>query len=220
MFKKEWQKTLIIVGVLLLFILIILTAYHFVKEPEDVNIVEPTQEPEKPTEVFQNFTDLSESDIKEMAEEKRIQLQAYLAVVPTYKVSEAFEGYSPEDDEVYMGIGQSFLDGLHDLITDDFFNQIMDQLEMGEVPPTVGAIEPIYIARVDLFDKYYLASAISQQDYNQEVLILKEANDIRINMVENLRYCNEENPDICIRDDFYDYVLKKENEEYKIDKIR
>lgn len=220
MFRKEWQKVLVIIGIAVLFGLIILTAYHFVREPENVNIDMPQENPEKPTESFQNNSSLDEAYIREMAEEKRVQLRDYLETFSTYNVSEAFDDYTVEDDEIYMGLGESYLNGLHDLVTDEFYDSIFSELTEGSVKATVALPEKIYVAKKDIFDIYYLSSAISLESYNQEELVLKKATDGKIEMVERLKYCREDMNDVCMRDDEYPYVLELVEGDYKIAKIR
>lgn len=220
MFRKEWQKVLVIIGIAVLFGLIILTAYHFVREPENVNIDMPQENPEKPTESFQNNSSLDEAYIREMAEEKRVQLRDYLETFSTYNVSEAFDDYTLEDDEIYMGLGESYLNGLHDLVTDELYDSIFSELTEGSVKATVALPEKIYVARKDIFDIYYLSSAISLESYNQEELVLKKATDDKIEMVERLKYCREDMNDVCMRDDEYPYVLELVEGDYKIAKIR
>ncbi len=220
MFRKEWQKVLVIIGIAVLFGLIILTAYHFVREPENVNIDMPQENPEKPTESFQNNSSLDEAYIREMAEEKRVQLRDYLETFSTYKVSEAFDDYTVEDDEIYMGLGESYLNGLHDLVTDELYDSIFSELTEGSVKATVALPEKIYVAKKDIFDIYYLSSAISLESYNQEELVLKKATDDKIEMVERLKYCREDMNDVCMRDDEYPYVLELVEGDYKIAKIR
>ena len=220
MFRKEWQKVLVIIGIAVLFGLIILTAYHFVREPEVVNYEEDPVPVEKPTEKFENLSSLSEEDISSMAEDKRIELRDYLKYIPAFTVSEAFEGYTVEDDEEYMGLGVSYLEGLHELVTDEFYNSIFEQLETGNAKSTVALPEEIYIAKSDIFDEYLNKSAISNGNYNQEELILKRATDDRIEMVENLKYCREDYFDVCMRNDSYSYVLEFERGDYRIAKIR
>ncbi|MBR1818419.1 MAG: hypothetical protein IJ772_06160 [Bacilli bacterium] len=220
MFRKEWQKVVAIIGIVILFGMILLTAYHFVREPEVVNIEDTPASEEKPTQKFENLSSLSEEDISMMAEDKRIELRDYLASVPAYNVSEAFEGFTSEDDQEYMAIGSSYLEQLHELITDDFYNEIFEQLETGTMRPTVAVPEPLYIAKTNIFDSYLFKSAISLGEYNQEELILKKATDDQIDMVENLRYCREDAPDVCMRNDSYAYVLQYERGDYRISKIR
>ncbi len=220
MFNKEWQKTLAIVLIAVLFGLIILTAYHFVREPEVVDITDPGQVQETPTIQFENLSSMSESEIRDLAEMKRAELRNYLDTYPSYKVSEAFEGYSEEDDDSFEGIGKSYFDGFHQLVTDEFFNTVFANLQMGDLKPTVTVPEEIYIVPVDLFEDYYFHSAIAEEDYNQEELILKKATDDRIEMVEKLKYCREDLEDVCMRDDSYEYVLERVDGDFKIARIR
>lgn len=219
MFRKEWQKVLAGILIALLFGMILLTAYHFVREPEVVDIEDTTKKEEKPSVTFQNLSSMSEADIREMAEEKRVELQSYLGSYPSYKVSEAFKDYTEEDDLEYMGIGEDYLNGLHKLITDDFYNEIFSKLQLADVKDNVTIAEKVYVAPINLFDEYYFSSAISQSDYNQEELILKKATDDKIEMTENLKYCREDLEDVCMRNDFYDYVLDRVENEFKIAKI-
>ena len=220
MFKKEWQKVLVMIVIAVLFGLVVLTAYQFVKEPENVDIDVPSNEVEKPTVTFQNLSSLTEAEILELAEDKREELRSYFASVPAYYVSEVFDGFTSEDDETYMGLGSNFLDGLHLLITDEFYDEIMEQLETGTKKEGIALKEEVYIAKDDIFDDYFFRSAITLDNYNQEELILKKATDDRIDMIENIKYCREDMKDICMRDDKYDYVLEKVGNEYKIAKIR
>ena len=100
------------------------------------------------------------------------------------------------------------------------YDSIFSELTEGSVKATVALPEKIYVAKKDIFDIYYLSSAISLESYNQEELVLKKATDDKIEMVERLKYCREDMNDVCMRDDEYPYVLELVEGDYKIAKIR
>jgi len=69
------------------------------------------------------------------------------------------------------------------------------------------------MARKDIFDEAYTTSAISLLDVSEELLSLKYATDEKIEAVENIKLCEE---DTCKRDEFYYFVLVKEEDNWKI----
>ena len=85
--KDKWKKTLIAVGIIVLFILIILTVFAFQHESEEVIIDDRSPEVEEEI-VFENNSDYTEEEIRDITENLRESLRDLLSNIEYYKISE------------------------------------------------------------------------------------------------------------------------------------
>ena len=105
--KDNWKKTFIAIVMVVLFALIILTVFQFQQESEDVTIDERNPVTEEEI-VFENNSDYTEEEVRTTTENLRQSLKSLLTNVEYYKISEINSTYTPEDDEKYMVIPESF----------------------------------------------------------------------------------------------------------------
>lgn len=214
--KKEWQKLMFGVIIAVLFGLILVTILSFTKNPE--NIVIEDNPIKKEEIVFQNNSSMSEKDIRDLLEAKREEFTAFINNIEYYKISEVGEKYTIEDDEKYLVLKETTLTELRNLVTEEFYTTYWDKLTEIVPKATIQLSGRIYEGPIDLFDELYSKSAIAQTNVSEEILILKSATDEEIVAIENIKLCGEDS-DICTRDDKYNYVLKKENDIWKINKL-
>ena len=79
MLKREWKKITIGLFLVFLFILVALTIFNFQKESEDIFEDYTNNPPEEI--VFQNSSDMTEQEIREIVEEKRSILKNFLKML-------------------------------------------------------------------------------------------------------------------------------------------
>ena len=214
--KDNWKKALIALGIILLFILIILTIFQFQHESEEVTIDErnPAKEEEL---VFENNSDYTEEEIRTTTENLRQALKDLLTNIEYYKISEISSLYTIEDDEKYMVLPETFFTNFRELATEEFYGTYWNQATPIVPDKDLAMMETLYQVPISIFDEIYSHSAIAVNDVNQEELILKNATNERIEASEKIMICDEET--ICARDDEYKLVLEKEEKTWKIAQI-
>lgn len=212
--KKKILTIAIAIVAIILLALVIMTTFNFQKEKTNV-FEDLTNEPEKET-VFSNSSDMSEQDIRLLVEEKRITLKNIIENVKYYTLSEISSNYSKTDDEEYIGIDDNFLNDLSKLLTSELMDEIRNTLTMVEIDSNVLLETTVYKCSKTLFDNLSYDSAIAFNDVNDEQLILKSATNEKIEAIEKIKLCDEENPDVCERESEYELILVKENNEWKI----
>lgn len=214
--KKEWQKIGLGIVIAVLFGLILVTILSFTKNPENI-IIEDN--PIKKDEIeFQNNSSMSEKDLRELLEMKREEFTTFIKNIEYYKISEVGQNYTTEDNEKHLVLGENTLTELRNLVTEEFYSIYWDQLNEIVPKATIKLSTRIYEGPITLFDELYSKSAIAQANVSEEILILKAATDEEIVAIVNIKLCEEES-DICLRDDKYNFILKKENGTWKIDKL-
>jgi len=211
--KKEWLNIGCILSVAILFILILLTAFNFTKEKENIFIDTPDQEVEHN---FINNSSMSEQEIRLLVENKREELKQLLANIEYYKISEVAEGYQQSDDENYIVIKESFLNTFKSYVTEDFYQLYYNELTEITKRQDVLIEEKLFSGPSTLFDTLYVESAIAMKDVNEEILILVKANDQRIEAKENIRLCQENDNKNCSRDSKYSLVLEYIDDDWVI----
>ena len=87
--KRDWKRIGIVVGVIALFILILLSVFHLEHESEEVIIDDrnPQTEPEEEI-VFENNSDYTEEEIRDITENLRSSLKDLLTNIEYYKISD------------------------------------------------------------------------------------------------------------------------------------
>lgn len=213
--KRDWKRIGIVVGVIALFILILLSVFHLEHESEEVIIDDrnPQTEPEEEI-VFENNSDYTEEEIRDITENLRSSLKDLLTNIEYYKISDINGAYTTEDDENYMVLPETFFTSLRGLITEDFYLNYWN-LAIPITPDKDLAIEEnLYQVPMSIFDEAYSHSAIAINDVNTEELVLKNATNDRIEASEKIKICDEEG--ICARDDEYPLVLEQEENTWKI----
>ena len=214
--KENWKKALIVLGVVVLFILIILVVFQFQHESENVTIDDRNPETEEVV-VFENNSDYTEEEIRTTTENLRQALKDLLTNVEYYKISEINSTYTPEDDEKYMVIPETFFVRLQELVTEELYLTYWNKATPITKDEDLAIEDNLYQVPISIFDETYSHSAIAVNDVNTEELILKSATNERIEASEKIKICNEE--DICARDDEYTLVLEIEENTWKIAQI-
>ena len=211
--KRKWIITGTALALIVLFGLIILTTFNFQSNREDVLEDLTTNEPEEI--IFQNSSDMSESDIRMLVEEKRITLKEFFENAKYYNISEISSEYTKEDDEDYIVVDEEFLNEFRMLVTEDVYGNYWDELI--EITPDSDVLlnSRVYRGPKNLFDSIASESAISLYNVNEEILILESATNDKIVAMENIKLCPEDT-EICSRNDFYRLILEKEEDTWKI----
>lgn len=210
--KKELKKMGIIVAVVSLLMLVSFSVITFQKSKENVNI--EVENKKKDEIIFNNQSDLDEKEIRLLVEEKRNNLKNFFKNAQYYSISEVAKGYSKEDDDTYIVIDEEFLNKLKSMVSLDIYGEYWK--EMKEVIPYENVLlkSRIYRAPKNLFDDLYLKSAIAMQEVSEELLLLKSATNNKIEAIENIRLCEE--VDFCKREEYYEFILEKEESEWII----
>ncbi len=211
MIKREWKKLVLILIVILALGFVSLRVIKFSQEKENITI---ESEPEETTEKFENTSDMSEEEIRNLVEEKREQLKEFFLNIQYYKPSEVAQNYTIEDDENLIVIDSKFWEDFQKLVTEEIIEQFKGSFELVEKQKDINIEEELYIGSKNTFEDILIESAITVVDVTEEQLVPVSATDTEIITYENIRYYNEEG--ICIRDDAYSFNLIKENEEWKI----
>lgn len=211
--KKDWIKLGLCGVVAVLLILVILSVISLEKTKENIDI--KFKNPIKEESVFLNESDMEEKEIRILIEEKRTKLKEIFKKANYYKISEVSNDHTKEDDEKYIVVEESFLNELKELLTIELYTNYWN--EFTEVTPKkdISIKNRIYRTRKDLFDEVYTKSAIALLEVNEELLTLKMATNEKIESLENIKFC-EENQEPCKRNEFYSFVLIKEENEWKI----
>ena len=73
--KKNWLKIGIVIGLVILFGVLLITVMSFRRDRENIDM--NLDDPEEETIVFQNNSSMTEQEIRELVEEKRIDLKNF-----------------------------------------------------------------------------------------------------------------------------------------------
>ncbi len=209
--KKEWKQLGMVLCVAALFIIVIVTVMNFTKTKEIIDLT-----PDHPTEKeeFQNTSTMSEQRIRELVEEKRMALKDFFHDAQYYNIGDVSKNHTSSDNEHYVVVDTNFLNQLRNLLTLSAYNFYFDEMSEIEISSDVSIAGPLYMVSRDLFDSIYVASAIPSYDVTEELLILESATDDKIEAKENIKLCDEN--DYCPRNDFYQLLLEKEDNVWKI----
>ena len=79
--KKNWLKIGIVIGLVILFGVLLITVMSFRRDRENIDM--NLDDPEEETIVFQNNSSMTEQEIRELVEEKRIDLKNFLKMLNT-----------------------------------------------------------------------------------------------------------------------------------------
>lgn len=221
--KDKWKKTLIAVGIIVLFILIILTVFAFQHESEEVIIDDRSPEVEEEI-VFENNSDYTEEEIRDITENLRESLRDLLSNIEYYKISEISSTYTTEEDKNYMVLPETFFTSLRGLVTEELYLIYWNQATPILPDEDLAIEETLYQVPMSIFDEVYSHSSIAlvnsqipEYAITQEELILRNATNERIEATEKIKWCNESN--ICVRDDEYPLVIEQEENTWKIAQI-
>ena len=214
MLRREWKKIAVALLLIVLFVLVALTIFKFQKESEDV-FEDYTNNPSEEI-VFQNSSDMSEQEIRQLVEEKRNTLKSFFENAKYYNISEVSSEYTKEDDEKYIVIDENFLNQFHTYVTDDVYGYYWDQLT--EITPDQDVLLTSRIHRgpKTMFDSVYSDSAIAMINVNEEILELESATNEKIVSIINIRLCPDGEDAICSRNDHYRLILEKVENDWKI----
>ena len=214
MLRREWKKIAVALLLIVLFVLVALTIFKFQKESEDV-FEDYTNNPSEEI-VFQNSSDMSEQEIRQLVEEKRNTLKSFFENAKYYNISEVSSEYTKEDDEKYIVIDENFLNQFHTYVTDDVYGYYWDQVT--EITPDQDVLLTSRIHRgpKTMFDSVYSDSAIAMINVNEEILELESATNEKIVSIINIRLCPDGEDAICSRNDHYRLILEKVENDWKI----
>ena len=217
--RRKWITLGVSVLVIILFAIVILTAFNFKKDREEV--FEDYTNNELPNEsdetIFHNSSDLTEEEIRTLVEEKRTSLKDVIENAQYYKASDVSSSFNREDDEKVVAIPESFLNKIKNLLTTNLYSEYTKDVKAITVDKNITNItEPLYEMPKDLFDNASFNSAISFYDVSEENLILENATNDKITTIINIKLCEENTDDNCTRDSYYRFILEKEQEEWKI----
>lgn len=210
--KKNWLKIGIVIGLVILFGVLLITVMSFRRDRENIDM--NLDDPEEETIVFQNNSSMTEQEIRELVEEKRIDLKNFFENAQYYTPSEVSRDHTPEDDAYYIVIDDTFLNALQNLLTETLYQSYFSQFQPVTKREDINISENLYIGSKEIFENINIDSAIAMLDVSEELLVLESATDEAINAYENIRYCNDEG--VCVRDEFYHLNLQKENNKWKI----
>ena len=213
--KKEWIRLGLVVVVGILFVFVILGVMSFTREKENIDYTEEPAEPEKI--VFTNASDMTESEIRELVEEKRTNLKNFFHDAEYYNIGDVSIHHTAEDNDNYMVVNEEFLSTLESLLSFNAYNDYYQFMEEIEKRSDININGKLYMAPRDLFDAIFITSAIPSYDVSEEYLILESATNEQIKARENIKLCNDEG--ICSRDDLYKLDLVKEEGTWKIDEF-
>lgn len=213
--KKEWIRLALVVGVGILFIIVLLGVMSFTRKKENIDY---TEEPSAPEEIkFTNASDMTESEIRELVEEKRTNLKNFFHDAQYYNIGDVSENHTSEDNDDYMVVNEDFLNELKTLLSSRAYDDYYQYMEEIEKRSDINIKGTLYMVPRDLFDRIYITSAIPSYDVSEEYLILESATNERIKARENIKLCNDEG--ICSRDDVYELDLVKEEDTWKVDEF-
>ena len=210
--KKNWLRIGMVIGLVILFGILLVTVMSFKRDRENIDM--NLDDSEQDTIVFQNNSSMTEQEIRELVEEKRITLKNFFENAQYYTPSEVSLDHTQEDDAYYIVIGETFLNTLQQLLTETLYQSYFAQFQPVNKRGDINISENLYIGSKDIFENINLDSAIAMLDVSEELLILASATDDTIIGYENIRYCNDEG--VCVRDENYSLNLKLENGEWKI----
>ena len=213
--KKEWIRLGLVAIVGILFVIVLLGVMSFTRKKENIDY---TEEPPAPEEMkFTNASNMTESEIRELVEEKRTNLKNFFHDAEYYNIGDVAVNYTSEDNDEFMVINEDFLNELKSLLSArayDNYDQYMEEIEKRSDINIQGTL---YMAPRDLFDRIYITSAIPSYDVSEEYLILESATNERVKARENIKLCDDKG--ICSRDDLYELDLVKEEDTWKIDEF-
>ena len=86
--KKNWLKIGIVIGLVILFGVLLVTVMSFRRDRENIDM--NLDDPEEETIVFQNNSSMTEQEIRELVEEKRIDLKNFFENSQYYTQSEVY----------------------------------------------------------------------------------------------------------------------------------
>ncbi len=211
--KKEWIRVGLALIVALLFVLVIVVVMNFIRTRQTYDL--SPEEPQEEEIIFRNSSDMSEQEIRELVEERRMALKDFFKNAEFYLIGDVALDYTEEDNEKYLVVNETFLNDLRGLLTLDAYNEYWNQFTEIEPKKDVLLSSRIYMAPRDLFDSIYVTSAIPSYDVSEELLVLESATNDKIIARENIKLCDEDL--ICRRNDFYELNLEKEDDTWKID---
>lgn len=218
MIKREWKKIALIILLIILASLIILTIFNFDQEQKEYNLDNDITETNNEIK-FNNVSDMEEKEIRELVESKREELKEFLKNLKYSNISEVSSDHTKEDDDKYMALTESTLNELKSLLTNNFYSEYWNEVKEINQKPNIDLTERIYEAPITLFDDIYINSALAMEEVTEEILILKSATNEKIESIFNIKKCSENNPNICERDEKYNFVLELEENHWKIAKI-
>lgn len=216
MARREWKKIGIGAILCILLILIMLSTLTFEMTKKDTFEDLTNQPNELDSLVFKNESDLSEEEVREIVEEKRNTLKDFFESATYYKPSEINREYTSADDENYLVVDESFLNELNALVTTEIYNSYFEQFVEITKDQDVAITERLYRGPKDIFDDLFYKSAIAMIDVNEEKTLLDRATNEYISAVINIRYCDEEQPDICSKNEYYVFELQKEENDWQV----
>ncbi len=213
--KKEWIRLGLVIVVGILFVFVLLGVMSFTGKRENIDY---TEEPPAPEELkFTNASDMTESEIRELVEEKRTNLKNFFHDAQYYNIGDVSANHTSEENDIYMVVNEEFLNELKTLLSSKAYDNYYQYMEEIEKRSDINISGSLYMAPRDLFDAIFVTSAIPSYDASEEYLILESATNERIKARENIKLCDDKG--ICSRDDVYEFDLVKEEDIWKVDEF-
>ena len=113
-------------------------------------------------------------------------------------------------------VDESFLNELNALVTTEIYNSYFEQFVEITKDQDVAITERLYRGPKDIFDDLFYKSAIAMIDVNEEKILLDRATNDYISAVINIKYCDEQDVDICTRNEYYIFELQKEDNDWQV----
>lgn len=206
----ERKQIALIIGIALLFLFVLMVGFRFFHEEEVKPNVskDPVVLPEDDELEFSNESSLSGDEVWKLVEEKKESLRTLFYDSKVYEPHEIdATKYTISDNDHYVVFGQDFIKNLNQIVTEDIYNRILNELTVIK--------DQYYVAPKDIFDSIYLNSAIAEIDVLSSEIRLVIATDEFINANVSIQICEEE--DFTCNNDFnVPFELQKVGNDWKI----
>lgn len=211
--KKLLPFILIFLAVILLGV-VISVVLQFKFKGEVINIDDPNKPVEENKYTLVNESEMEEEEITTLIVNMRDSMAEYFNPIKYYIISDVDPSYSEEDNNKYMVLTEEFTDNLKFFTTLNLYSKLTANFELLKTEN-----EHIYYkVSKDEFTPLHNESALNIFDYTEMEVHPIYASDEKIESIIKYKYC-EENEDVCRRDDDYNFVLIKEDNNWLIDDI-
>ena len=211
--KKELKIGIIIIVIICLLALVLTVAIQFNFKGENIKDEYIPSKEEKQSLV--NDSEYSDEEIKTIIENTRNKIIKFFEEAKYFNISDISSDYSSQDNEEYMALDEEFLNNLHALVTDELYTSLTQQVEL----LTTLDNKIYYKAPRKLYEDLFYESAMATLNTNNQEIEPLYADNENINSIVKIQICEENEYNLCRRDDHYIFDLKKVNDDWKINSL-
>ncbi len=205
-FKKMLPYILIVGGVLLL-IIVSIVVMQFYSLGERLGYSKMHHDYS-----FVNESSYSKADIEDLITSKRDDLIRVFNHINYYRLSDIDSVYTSSDDDIYMVLTDDFITKLGSYVTPSLLSYLTRDFEAMETDYDGN----FYKVLRSEFDYLHLESALAIFNYMDMEIYPLHATSDEISSMINFRICED---DFCKRDDVYEFVLEKVNDDWLVSSI-